>query len=112
MERRGFCRVLASLGLWALAARTLPKVPAGESEDWLGVPLQRNPVESTNLRSVGYQRAGRVLEIEFRSGNIYRYRDVPLSAFEALMKAESKGRFFAQRIRGQYEFRRMDYPRR
>lgn len=55
--------------------------------------MRRKPVDSSSLASVGYEAATRTLEVEFRSGWIYRYHEVGADMFERLMKAESKGRF-------------------
>jgi hypothetical protein len=65
--------------------------------------MQREPVESTSLRSVGYDSAVRTLEVEFRSGGIYRYLEVPPAAYRALRDDESLGRYFARNIRNTYE---------
>jgi len=46
-----------------------------------------------------------VLEVELQSGPIYRYFDVPLSVYEALMSAPSKGRYFDDNVQGKYEYR-------
>ena len=70
--------------------------------------IERTPVESSSLVSIGFARKAQILEIEFRSGAIYRYLGVPPAVFEELKKAESKGRYFAQAIRGKYEFRRSE----
>jgi len=39
--------------------------------------MKRQPVESSNLASVGYDAARQILEIEFNHGGIYQYYDVP-----------------------------------
>ncbi|GAA1523681.1 putative dinucleotide-binding enzyme [Microbacterium ginsengiterrae] len=64
--------------------------------------IERVPVESSALRSVGYRADLAVLEIEFVSGDVYRYHAVPASVHDALMDAESHGRFFLDRIRDVY----------
>lgn len=71
---------------------------------------KRSPVESSTIASVGYLRSERVLEIEFRSGAVYRYSAVPKSVFDALISAHSKGRFFGAEIRGKYSFERLREP--
>ena len=43
------------------------------------------------MRSVGYEAKSKVLEIEFESGEIYQYFEVPRGVLEALLRAESKG---------------------
>jgi hypothetical protein len=64
-----------------------------------GVVL-RVAVLSSALKSVGYR--GGVLEVEVASGDVYRYLDVPREVFMELMRAESKGAFFNERIRDSF----------
>ncbi|GAA2135533.1 KTSC domain-containing protein [Kitasatospora kazusensis] len=66
----------------------------------------RTPVESSCLRSVGYDEAARELEVEFTSGAVYRYFDVPVSVRDGLMGAPSHGRYFCRDIRGHFRYRR------
>lgn len=72
----------------------------------ISLPAQpsRERVESTSLRSVGYDPASHTLDIEFRSGRVYRYFQVPPSLHEALMAASSKGRFFVAQIRNRFSY--------
>lgn len=67
----------------------------------------RAAVESTSIASIGYVRASKALEIEFRSGAVYRYASVPATVHAGFMASESKGRYFSQHIRGRYEFVRV-----
>ena len=60
--------------------------------------MRRLPVESRALKSVGYDADGRLLELEFSSGSLYQYFDVPEFTYRALMHAKSKGRFFQKSI--------------
>lgn len=66
--------------------------------------MQRRPVESTMLRSVGYDAEQQVLELEFSSGKVYEYADVPASVHRELLAAESLGRFFREEIDGAYRY--------
>lgn len=70
-------------------------------------PISRVPVESSNLRSVGFDAKKLVLEVQFHHGGIYRYFDVPSATHEALMKSESKGKFFQASIRNKFRFQRI-----
>ncbi|WP_330294189.1 KTSC domain-containing protein [Streptomyces sp. NBC_00503] len=63
------------------------------------------PVRSSNVRSVGYSQAERVLEVAFHNGGLYRYEDVPADVHAALMASSSKGGFLAQFIKGRYQYR-------
>lgn len=62
--------------------------------------MHRVPVESSSIESIGYEK--NVLEIGFRNGGVYQYFDVPEETLVMLMRAESKGRFFNQHVRGHY----------
>jgi len=56
--------------------------------------MERAPVSSATMSSVGYDLEVRTLEIEFASGEIYQYLDVPEEIYRGLMTADSKGRYF------------------
>lgn len=61
--------------------------------------MERTPVKSSNLHSVGYDSSNQILEIEFNSGGIYQYSQVPEDIYNSLMNADSKGRYFIQNIK-------------
>ena len=67
--------------------------------------MNRTPVESSNIRAVGYEP--RTLEVEFRNGSVYAYSDVPDSVHQELMQAESKGKFLNAKIKKSYPYRRV-----
>jgi hypothetical protein len=70
--------------------------------------MERDPVDSTSLASVGYDPSRAILEVQFRdSGDVYAYLDVPEATYRALLAAESLGRYFNREVRGRYEFRRV-----
>lgn len=69
--------------------------------------MRRKKVDSTTLRSVGYERRSEVLELEFSSGALYQYFEVPEEEHQGLLSAESKGRYFSLHIRDQYRFERL-----
>jgi hypothetical protein len=55
--------------------------------------MEREPVDSSVIASMGYSTAERILEIEYRSGEIYRYFEVPPEEYSAFRSAESKGTY-------------------
>ncbi|MDQ3802493.1 MAG: KTSC domain-containing protein [Acidobacteriota bacterium] len=60
--------------------------------------IQRAPVESSMLASVGYD--GReVLEVEFKNGAVWKYWPVSPFTYDALMNANSIGSFFINNVR-------------
>ncbi len=63
---------------------------------------ERVSIESSVLASVLYRTQQRILEVEFRSGEFYRYFDVPQKTCDALLNAESKGAYFNANIRNRY----------
>lgn len=69
--------------------------------------MERQPVESSSLRSVGYDAARQELEIEFHDGTIYLYGNVPAPVYAALLRAESKGGYFNAEIREQYVYHKV-----
>ncbi|MFK4836780.1 KTSC domain-containing protein [Microbacterium sp. ZW T2_14] len=64
--------------------------------------MRRHHIDSTAIASAGYDAATAMLEIEFTSGDVYRYFAVPPSIHRGLRAAESAGRFFRERIRDVY----------
>jgi hypothetical protein len=61
-------------------------------------------VESTTLAAIGYDDAGGILQLEFRSGAVYRYFGVPAAVPEGLLSAPSKGKYFNRVIRGHFPY--------
>lgn len=58
----------------------------------------RVAVVSSNLESVGYNSDGRVLEVKFKTGRLYRYFAVPADVYNGLLAADSKGEYFYQHV--------------
>jgi hypothetical protein len=71
--------------------------------------MRRTHIASSAISSVGYDESNSRLEVEFESGAVYDYFDVPSKVYDDLLKAPSKGRFVSQRIRDQYPFVRRDH---
>lgn len=66
--------------------------------------MERKPVTSSNIASIGYDENTSTLEIEFLNNTIYQYFDVPLHIYQGLMQADSHGQFLAQNIKGVYRY--------
>jgi hypothetical protein len=69
--------------------------------------MTRTAVISSNLRSIGYHAASKTLEVEFKSGSVYAYSDVPEYVYNRLMSAESKGATFAAEIKHVYPWEKV-----
>ncbi len=57
---------------------------------------------------MGYDADQRVMEIEFSSGRIYRYLEVPPELFAWLKRAPGKGALFNRLVEGKFSFERVD----
>jgi hypothetical protein len=69
--------------------------------------MVRTPVNSSNLRSVGYDPTTQTLEVEFLKSGTYQYFGVPFSAYTALMSAPSHGEYFSRHIRNVYSYQKV-----
>jgi len=70
--------------------------------------MERIRVLSSMIRSVGYDRVESMLEIEFCSGSVYQYSNVPQEIYAELMSADSKGGYFEANIKqAGYDYQRV-----
>lgn len=69
--------------------------------------MERNPVESSNIVSIGYDTTKATLEIEFKGGAVYQYDGIAPTVYEEIMLSSSPGKYFASAIRPFFAGRRM-----
>jgi hypothetical protein len=69
--------------------------------------MNRTPVSSSNLKSVGYDQGSNTLEIEFHGGRVYQYYNVPKRIYQGLMAASSHGKYHHRRIKDSYRYSRI-----
>lgn len=69
--------------------------------------MNRTPVSSDNISSIGYDLNSKTLEIQFNDGSIYQYYDVPDYVNRGLMGASSHGTYFHQHIKGKYRYKKI-----
>lgn len=67
------------------------------------IAMDMQPVNSSNINSVGYDIRTKTLRIEFHGGSIYEYYNVPEHVYAALMSAPSHGSYFHQNIKNNYQ---------
>ena len=70
--------------------------------------MDRKIVKSSNLKSIGYDQSSNILEIEFLSGGVYQYFNVPSQIYLGLMNATSKGNYFHTNIKEKYKYNRIN----
>ena len=66
--------------------------------------MERTPVTSSSINSIGYDAETKTLEVEFNTGAVYRYLNVPVSEYVGLLTADSVGAYFSKHIKGKYEY--------
>lgn len=69
--------------------------------------MERAPVTSSNVVSIGYDESSETLEVEFTNGNVYQYYNVPNFLFERLIASDSKGKFINAEIKHAYSYSKM-----
>jgi len=57
------------------------------------------------VKSAGYDPEARELEIEFATGLVYRYSEVPASVHEWLSRTKNKGSFVSRMISPKFAYR-------
>jgi hypothetical protein len=60
---------------------------------------------STVIRRMQYDSATHVLEVEFTTGAVYEYFDVPQTVYQDFRAAPSRGRFFSYHFRDKFPYR-------
>jgi hypothetical protein len=69
------------------------------------------PVESSAFRAAAYGDDEHSLYLRFRSGEVYRYFDVPAQVYQEFLAADSKGRYFRQNILDRFAYQQMHKTR-
>ncbi len=69
--------------------------------------MYRQPVSSTDIRSIGHDPVSGILEVEFTSGDIYQYFNVPEHLYGQFLHASSHGQFLNDYIRYNYRYQKI-----
>ncbi len=64
-------------------------------------------VLSREIEWIGYEEKNSTLQVEFIAGGIYQYDNVPRGIYHDFLSADSHGRFFENRIKGQFPYRKI-----
>jgi hypothetical protein len=64
--------------------------------------MDRVPLKSRAVVAAGYDAATHSLEVEFSSGRVYRFSEVPESVYAWLLRVPNKGVYITQNINGKY----------
>lgn len=69
--------------------------------------MERRKVNSSKIRSVGYDERARVLEVEHNDGSIYQYSGVSHEVYRRMMAAPTIASFYQDRIEEDYSRKRI-----
>jgi KTSC domain-containing protein len=69
--------------------------------------MDRKRVNSSKLRSVGYDEKTRTLEIEMSSGQVFQYNGVFPEVYRRLMAAPNPTAFYDDKIADEYTARKV-----
>jgi len=69
--------------------------------------MYRTQVNSSNIQSIGYDVQSTTLEVEFTSGDVYQYFDVPDFLYQQFLNASSHGQFLNDNIRYNYRYQKI-----
>lgn len=73
--------------------------------------MLRTQVTSSNVASMAYDSKSRILEVEFKGGEIYHYFDAPVSVWTELRRrqrtGESIGKYLNSHVKGIYQFKKI-----
>ena len=64
-------------------------------------------INSSNLKSAGFNTETGTLTITFNNGSIYEYYEFPWDKFTKFRMSESQGKFLNSNINGKYKFKRL-----
>lgn len=69
--------------------------------EWIETP------DSSQVEKFAYRALDESLDVQFKSGGLYRYSGVPADVVEEMKRAESVGKFLNKSIKGTYEFKKL-----
>ena len=69
--------------------------------------MERKKVNSSSIRTIGYDERGRVLEVEFNDGRINQYTGVSPEVHRRLMSAPSIVSYFRDNVEESFSAKRI-----
>jgi hypothetical protein len=69
--------------------------------------MNRIPISSSDIASIGYDVQSKTLEVEFLRGQIYQYFNVPENIYGEFVKATSHGTYFHKHIKNNFSYKRV-----
>lgn len=63
------------------------------------IKVETHPVNSSNIKEIGWDGDMKILQVNFWNGAIYQYHPVTATGYQALKSAESVGKYFNENIK-------------
>jgi hypothetical protein len=95
--------ILAAILLFGAGFPGISSISIATPPTQTAASIERTPVTSRAIASVGYDPAGRTLEVVFCKGQVRRYFEVPPDVYHDFLAAKSKGRFYNKTIRRHFK---------
>ena len=92
--------------LAAKLIESLPEIHSADDDESGAVRFKI--INSSMLRRVRFDPKNRSLDVVFRTGETYRYKDVSPDEYNGLMNAESHGRYMQTHIIDHYDVVRLE----
>lgn len=61
--------------------------------------ISSTPVNSSNIKSMGWDRNSQTLQVDFHNGSIYQYNPVSYELYNTLIHSKSIGSYFNAEIK-------------
>ena len=69
--------------------------------------MHKTQVNSSNIQSIGYDAPSATLEVEFTSGDVYQYFNVPDYLYQQFLQSSSYGKFLNDNISYNYRYQKI-----
>lgn len=69
--------------------------------------MKRSPVQSSNIKSIGYDSDRKTLEVEFINGGVYQYFEITEDIYESIVSSASIAKYFITNIKDRYSYTRL-----
>jgi hypothetical protein len=66
--------------------------------------IEMKNLSSSQIKSIGYDIDLGDMYVEFNNGKVYKYVDVPEWTYNALLRADSPGKFFHGEIKNHFDY--------
>ena len=70
--------------------------------------MHRTAVTANGINQVGYEDGSEILEIEFSSGKVFQFFNVPSKMFQQLMDTPHKEFFYERNIHERFPYQRIE----